>query len=160
MTWYADARALAADLAGNGDIAQAAGVIAALSPRCGWARNVTLARDALAGRVHGQTRATLARVAAILAGADPAAVLPMHLKTGNFWRCIADPADPGAVTIDRHAHDIAAGRRYHAANRGLSHPARYAALAECYRQAARAAGILPSQVQAITWLVQTEERTQ
>jgi hypothetical protein len=80
----------------------------------------------------------------------------MGLKTGNFYRSIMDPSDPEAVTIDRHAHDIALGRPYGDADRGLGAKGRYAVLSLAYRNAAAKLGILPSELQATTWVVWTE----
>lgn len=149
--WYPSARDLA-EVIGAGDARMGAGLLAALSANCGWDRNVALARDAARGTVHGHTGPVLAKARAILAGADPAGLLPAALKTGHFYRCILDPADPAPVTVDRHAHDIAAGQRYGRRNRGLSSATRYATLADAYRAAAQELGELPSAVQAATWL--------
>jgi hypothetical protein len=80
----------------------------------------------------------------------------MDMKTGNFYRCIVDPTDAEAVCIDRHAHDIAVGRPYGDADRGLSAKGRYAVLSLAYRNAAAKLGVLPSVLQATTWVVWTE----
>ena len=154
--WYPVAHDLARVI-GDGDVRKGAGILAALSPQRKWSVNCDLARDAAAGNVHGQTNAILARVRALLQGGDPAELLPMQLKTGNFWRCIVDPTDPDPVTIDRHAHDVAAGRRFgERENRGLSNVNRYATLALAYRLAAREVGEIPSVVQAVTWCRQVD----
>ncbi len=131
--WYTTAHELALMLA-DGNAAKGAGVIAALSANKSWADNKRLAADAIAGNPHGTFADALRKAAAIMAGADPAMVLPMDRKTGHFYRCIVNPADPDAVVIDRHAHDIAVGEVYGNRNRGLSCPARYAVLAHCYRE--------------------------
>ena len=155
-TWYCAAHDLAAMLTG-GDARAGAGVIAALSANKSWETNVELARTACEGGLAGgHFGDALAKVSAILAGADPADVLPMERKTGQFFRCIADPDDPDAVVIDRHAHDIAVGRTYGQRDRGLSSVRRYAVLADCYREAARRLGERPSTVQAVTWVVHTD----
>jgi hypothetical protein len=152
--WYQSAHDLAVMLADGSDARAVAGCIAALSARMPWERNVTLARRAVAGDLSGHTRDVLAKVARILAGELPETVLPMDLKTGMFYRCIANPGDADAVVVDRHAHDVAVGRRYGNNDRGLSSKARYAMLVHCYREAAMQLGVLPSQCQAVTWLVQ------
>jgi hypothetical protein len=157
MEWYSNAHDIAGQI-GNGDIDAAAGCLAALSAQKTWPVNIALAADALAGEPNGHTAQTLDKVRAILDGADPADVLPMSLKTGNFYRCIADPSDPDAVVIDRHAHDIAVGERWGNRPRGLK-GRRYKMLADVYRRVANLAGILPSQVQAIAWLVWLDEST-
>lgn len=156
--WYSTAHQVA-ELMAEGDVQRGAGVIAALSPQKAWPLNVKMARRAFdAGRADGHVQDALRKVAKILAGADPAEVLPMTLKTGNFYRTIMDPEDPDAVVIDRHAHDVAVGKRYGITDRGLHNKRRYATLAHAYREAARVLDVLPSTVQATTWLVQTEEK--
>jgi hypothetical protein len=157
--WYQVANDLAG-IIGAGDVRQGAGIIAALSAQRRWEVNVTLATDAAGGNVHGQTDAVLAKVRAMIDGADPAGILPLQLKTGNFWRCITDPADPDPVCVDRHAHDVAVGRRYERENRGLSNVNRYAVLALAYRLAAREIGEIPSAVQAVTWCAQVDQNGQ
>jgi hypothetical protein len=153
--WYPTAHQLA-DFLSEGDVRTGAGVIAALSANKAWDLNQKLARRAFEGEAGGHTADNLAKVAKILSGVDPAEVLPMGLKTGNFYRSILDPADPEAVTIDRHAHDIAVGRPYGDADRGLGAKGRYAVLSLVYRNAAAKLGILPSELQATTWVVWTE----
>lgn len=154
--WYTTAHQLA-ELMAEGDVQRGAGVIAALSPQKAWPLNMAMARRTFeAGRATGHVQDALNKVAKIMAGVDPAEVLPMSLKTGNFYRTIVDPDDPDAVVIDRHAHDVAVGQRYGIVDRGLHNKNRYATLAHAYREAARILGVLPSTVQSTTWLVQTE----
>ncbi|CAM5730880.1 MULTISPECIES: DUF7178 family protein [Streptomyces] len=155
-TWYHVANELAS-LITDGDARTGAGVIAALSANKSWSENCRLARQAYeTGRPVGHFQDALTKVAKIMAGADPAEVLPMERKTGMFFRCIADPSDPDAVVIDRHAHDVAVGETYGNRDRGLGSAGRYALLAHCYREAALRLGELPSIVQSVTWVVHTE----
>lgn len=153
--WYRSAHELALFMS-DGDAVAGAGVLAALSANKAWDINQRLARDAFDGNVHGHVSNALGKVAKILAGADPSDVLPMGLKTGNFYRCIADPDDAEAVVIDRHAHDVVLGAPLGDANRGLSSKGRYAVVSLAYRQAAAELGLLPMQVQATVWVVWTE----
>lgn len=153
--WYPTAHQLA-DFLSEGNVTAGAGVIAALSANKAWDLNQRLARDAFHGEVHGHTAENLAKVAKIMAGADPATVLPMGMKTGNFYRNILDPTDTEAVTIDRHAHDVAVGSPWGDRERGLSSKGRYAVLSLAYRNAAAVLGILPSELQATVWVVWTE----
>lgn len=155
--WYRAAHSLASAITG-GNARAGAGVIAALSANTSWPQNCRLARRACneAGLSSGHLADALRKVASILAGADPEDVLPMERKTGHFFRCIADPEDPDAVVVDRHAHDIAVGETYGNRDRGLSTAHRYALLAQCYREAAQRLGELPSTVQAVTWIVHTD----
>lgn len=155
-SWYPDAHALALEIA-NGDAVKGAGVIAALSANKSWAENVKLSRRAFAeGEPSGHTSANLVKAWRIMHDDSPWDVLPMEAKTGQFFRCILNPADPDAVVIDRHAHDVAVGRTFGDQDRGLGAKGRYNALAEAYRDAARRLGILPQELQAITWTVQVE----
>lgn len=154
--WYPVAHDLATMIA-EGDTRKGAGVIAALSANKSWSENVKIATRALgSGKATGHLRDALVKATRIMNGADPADVLPMAAKTGNFYRCILDPTDPDPVCVDRHAHDIAVGRTYGDADRGLSSKGRYNALASAYRAAAARLGILPSELQAITWVAQVE----
>lgn len=149
--WYPEANALARELDDN--VTRAAGVIAALSANKGWRDNVNCARAAYAGARIGHTGNAVGKAIAILKGKPPEEVLPMDIKTGNFYRCIAHPMHPNAVCVDRHAHDIAHGEPLGQANRGLGNPRRYAWLSEAYRASAARLGVLPSAAQAVTWIV-------
>ncbi|BCL28524.1 hypothetical protein ACFFS2_30700 [Streptomyces aurantiacus] len=154
--WYRTAHELAAMMT-DGNPRAGAGVIAALSANKSWPENVRLARQACeAGLTSGHFTDALHKTAQIMAGADPEDVLPMERKTGQFFRLIANPGDPDAVVIDRHAHDVAVGETYGQRDRGLSSAGRYALLAHCFREAALRLGELPSTVQAVTWVAHTE----
>jgi hypothetical protein len=153
--WYAVAHQLAGEIADTPRMG--AGILAALSAQASWRRNVALAVGACTGRPVASTHDRLSKVERILSGEDPESVLPMDLKTGQFFRCILDPADATAIVIDRHAHDIAVGRRLGTAERGLT-GRRYQLFADVYRKAARLLGETPQTVQAVTWVVWTEKR--
>lgn len=153
--WYPTAHQLA-DFLSEGDPRAGAGVIAALSANKAWDLNQRLARDAFGGEIHGHVGDALAKVVKIMAGVDPAEILPMDMKTGHFYRCIFDPTDSEAVCIDRHAHDVAVGSPWGNRDRGLSSKGRYAVLSLAYRNAAAILGILPSVLQATTWIAWTE----
>lgn len=147
LSWYDRANALAIELAG--DLRTGAGVIAALSPNCSWDQNQKIARLAFETGVAGGTFGDATRKAnRILDGEDPDAVLG-GLKVRSFFLNIVDPSDPIPVTIDRHAHSICVGepqRKGQKIGKRL-----YAQLSDEYREAADTLGILPQQVQAVTW---------
>lgn len=145
--WYRVANDLAG-IVGNGDVRKGAGIIAALSPRMPWDRNVSLAMDAGNGNVHGALSASLAKVQAILDGTDPESVLPMTAKTGYFFTNISDPDNGDAITVDVWAHRIATGDCKSAGPRSTRD---YAECAEAYRIVARESGELGHVVQASTW---------
>ena len=156
--WYPVAHDLAG-MIGAGNVSKGAGVIAALSVQKSWSENTRLALDAASGNLHGHTGANLAKARAIMDGIDPVTVLPMNAKTGHFYLSILDPTDPYPVCIDRHAHDIAiGGLRLGNADRGLSNPNRYRSLRMAYGVAASELGLIPSVLQAITWVAHIESR--
>jgi hypothetical protein len=159
LNWYRSAHELALMLT-DGNARMGAGVIAALSANKSWQENTRLATLAFTeGKLSGHFADALHKAARIMSGEDPADVLPMHCKTGHFFRCIADPTDAEAICIDRHAHDIAVGERYGNRDRGLGAKGRYALIADCYREAARRIGRIPQVVQAVTWVVQIDTRS-
>lgn len=154
--WYPVAHDLAEMISG-GDVREGAGVIAALSANKSWSENVKIATRALgSGKATGHVKDAILKATRIMNGADPVDVLPMSSKTGNFYRCILDPTDPEPVCVDRHAHDVAVGKAYGSAERGLSSKKRYEALADAYRRAAKVLGMVPSELQAIVWVAQVE----
>lgn len=154
--WYRTAHQIA-DMMTDGDVRVGAGLLAALSPQTPWWLNIELASDAYeTGTPSRHLGDAISKATRILAGIDPESVLPMERKTGHFYRCILDPADPEAVCIDRHAHDIAVGVECGAADRGLGARGRYNLIANVYREAAKRLGELPQTVQAVTWVVWRE----
>ncbi|GEK04447.1 hypothetical protein [Streptomyces sp. 1-11] len=156
--WYVTAHEFAAEIAA-GDTSKGAGVLAALSANKSWAENCRLARKAFAeGAASGHVRDAVTKANRIMAGTHPSEVLPMHIKTGCFYLCIADPENPDAVVIDRHAHDIAVRKIYGQRDRGLGAIGRYNLLAHCYRAAAQKIGEVPSKVQAVTWVAHIERK--
>jgi len=103
----------------------------------------------------------------IMEGEDPDEVLSRRTapKTNSFFHNIAEPDKSGPVTIDGRAHDIAVNRlQGWDQHRGISSAAlpsgkktRYEHFEDAYRTAARAineqhgTGLLPHEVQAVTW---------
>lgn len=152
LDWYTQAHRTA-EMIADGDVKRGAGVIAALSPQTSWWLNVELACDAFdAGVATRHLRDATGKANRIMRGVDPEDVLPMRRKTGHFYRCILNPEDRVSVCVDRHAYDIAVGIPLGDWNRGLSAGGRYQLLVECYREAAFKAGVIPSQIQAVTWV--------
>jgi len=151
-TWYADAHALASDLApalsNDGDgLKRAAEVIAALSPRTIWSRNAAgavllvtkgEALPGLLGRNVGLARQ-------IIEG-ERLASLTNGPKIQAFAKNIA--GDTWTVTVDVHAA-YAVG----VDEKTLSRARCYDAVAEAYQAAALARGVEPSTMQATTWIL-------
>lgn len=158
MAWYSTAHNLA-EMVGGGDMSKGAGIIAALSQNTGWNRNVELAIKAGTGQEVQHFGPVVGKVMRIMAGQPPHVVLGKGLKTQAFYLNILHPDLSGAVTVDRHAHDIARDQRWGNRGRGLSTVKRYNVLADAYRDAATLAGIRPHEMQAVTWVVWTEEST-
>lgn len=158
MEWYRDAHALAVELSPN-DPAQAAGVLAALSPMMSWGQNVVLGVRAYTdGKASGALFSNVAKANRILAGERPEDVLGGD-KVRAFYGAIADPASD-AVVVDRHAFDIAVGRVTNNESRqALSRKGVYDSFARAYVRAAKAIAaetgmdVSASQVQAVTWTV-------
>jgi hypothetical protein len=156
MDWYVTANQLATMIA-DGDTRMGAGVIAAMSANKRWSENTKIATRAFAsGKATGHVKDAIRKATMIMNGADPARILPMRLKTGNFYQCILNPAHPTAVCVDRHANDVAVGHVYGDDDRGLGSVKRYTTLTDAYRTAAERVGIAPCQMQAITWVVHVE----
>ena len=150
MAWYDDAHALAVELS-PGDPWRGAGVIAAFSPVCPWDRNVMLARNLFdTGVATGHTSVMCGLAQRIHDGEFTLDVLKGD-KTRAFASAIADPANSTIATIDRHAHDIAMGRKFTDSERKIGKKV-FRTLSDAYVEAAFLAGISVAQIQAITWV--------
>lgn len=152
LGWYQDANDIAREISPS-NVSAGAGVIAALSPMMSWNRNMSLARLAFEnGFAKGGLYTNCNKADAILSGADPMSVLGGD-KVRSFYQNILDPSGMDIVTIDRHAYDIGMGHvtGKDSKNR-LSLKGIYAEFAESYREAARELNLIPSQVQAVTWV--------
>ena len=162
--WYASAHQVAVAL-DPADPVRAAAVIAVLSPMLSWPRNVVEAGNLYTGRPVRTLGSNAHKARRILAGADPEHVVSGP-KVRAFWKTIADPAEPSAVVIDRHAIDIAAGQVLGDRIRGshLRRTGAYDEVADKYRRAARRLSgelgvrITPAEVQATTWIYWRRER--
>jgi hypothetical protein len=170
--WYEKAHETAIKI-GGGDVRRGAGIIAALSPLSDWDRNIREAKELTkTGAVKSALLpANVAKAQRIHAGEDPEAVLGGN-KVTNFFHNIHDPSNPGHVTIDRHAYDIALGRPFigqggksagvlkepskpgnMSEDLGLSSLGRYKHFVRAYQRASNELGVdLPHQVQATTWV--------
>ncbi len=174
MRWYADAGLVAGAIA-HGDQYKGAGLLSAYSPQTSWPVNMfNAARSVELGRPIGphegatvmQSHANAAQK--IFDGKSFDEALPAP-KTNAFARLIEnkgqdDPNDPyGEVVIDRHALSVAAGERLSDKDKPpIGDDRYYQVVADEYRKAAIEASkregrtITPSQMQAITWLVQQQ----
>jgi hypothetical protein len=150
-TWYDEAGTLAADLAARGghSVEEAAVVIAHLSPRTSWIRNVLgaealLLRDERHAGIIGDN---FDRAVASLDFENPLESFgPTAPKTLNFARNIL--GDVEAVTVDVWAARVAG-----LDERQLGLAGVYELTAHAYRLAARRRGVAPATMQATTWIV-------
>lgn len=168
--WYGKAHETATKI-GGGDPKRGAGIIAALSPLSDWDRNVREAHELIkTGTVQSALLpANVEKARRIHEGEDPEKVLGGN-KVKNFFQNIHDPSSPHAVTIDRHAYDIAMGRPFIGQGKGkkaeeprqtgtmsqdlgLSALGRYKHFVGAYQSAAGELGVdLPHKVQATSWV--------
>lgn len=150
ISWYERAYEIAEEV---GNPSTGAGILSALSPRMPWDRNVKLARLAFTiPLTGGALGASIEKVNLIREGADPTVALGKGLKTLSFYQNILDPSDPITVTVDTHAIKVA-GINRDSVGKGLYH-----AIANGYREVADYVGLLPQQVQAITWTTYRREK--
>lgn len=159
--WYDEAGTLAANMAaahrGDGvDLERAASVIAALSPRTSWNRNVI---GAAAFLVSGPAAAR--RVGCIARNVEKARLAkrlgfeafgPTAPKTARFARNIA--GDRESVTVD-----VWAMRVVDLDENLLTRKGAYDAVEHAYRLAARRRGVDPSTMQATTWILARNGRS-
>jgi hypothetical protein len=145
--WYDEAGELAIELAARHgySVEQTASVIAALSPRTTWSRNVAgavllLADDEILPGLIGRNVET-AREAQQL-GFDAL----NGPKTSRFARNIA--GDRESVTVDVWAARVASLDEDLLGRKGA-----YDAIEHAYRLAARRRGVDPATMQATTWIV-------
>lgn len=150
--WYPAAGAFADALAAESGLSRphVAAVVAHLSPRTTWERNMRGAASLLAsGRAPGCLEANVERALVAIGSADPLGTINGP-KTGAFAANIL--GDYERVTVDVWAARIALGVRDDA-ERVLSRVGVYPALEYAYRLAAARVGVSPATMQATTWVV-------
>tara|TARA_Y100000004_G_scaffold149241_1_gene171094 strand:+ start:1896 stop:2501 length:606 start_codon:yes stop_codon:yes gene_type:complete len=167
ITWYPKANQIAISLADRHEIseAQAIGVIAALSPRNRWERNVQDAEAIIAAyNAGGPEQAMLTKVCTFTSNkAKAIAILELSLsctfagvlailsgpKLREFASCIAGQPD---VCIDGHAFCIWAANRTGLKDVPAIGVKLRREIKADYITAADELGITPSACQAITWV--------
>lgn len=153
LDWYHRARARCRVIARTAGITlrQAAGVVAALSPRCHWSVNLAWAGRVCLARTTGAECPVVSlghcrrKAWAIAGGADPSEVL-RGPKVRAFYRSIM--GDVGSVTVDRWAEQAATGRT---TGRGVVGN-RYLEIESAFRAAAGIVGVSPRELQAALWV--------
>lgn len=154
LEWYANAHEAAKML--HRDIRVGSAIVAALSPGLRWERNLEAARRVIAGEsldgIGVRWFANVRKAEEIAMGGDPERILG-GLKVRCFWRLIESPKCPLFVCIDGHAFAIAMGQRITTQDTPKITPRMYAMISARYTAAADTAGVLPLQMQAVTWVV-------
>lgn len=156
--WYATARHHAELMSESSGVTleAATAVIAHLSPRTTWARNLAGAYALVeTGTAPNCIGANVDRARAALDSDDPIGTLHGP-KTHAFALNIL--GDQQAVTVDVWAARIALGTD--ATDNQMKRAGAYAALAHCYRLAAQRAGVTPATMQAVTWVVSRNGRSE
>jgi len=168
LNWYARALTFADNLGEVYDInyATIVGVIAALSPRNRWERNMKDAESMVKIAANGGTYDDLMQIkvctfktgkskaAAILANnvtdRDELLAILKGPKLCEFFNCIMGDVDD--VCIDGHAYSIWVGDRITLANvPSIGKKLRQSIKAD-YQQAAKNLGLKSHELQAITWV--------
>lgn len=143
--WYPEARATIRGMARRHWYSEAtvAGVVAALSPRLHWCRNLQVAERVLtSGTSTGVFKANLHKAAAILSGARPLKILSGP-KVRAFYRALVGQRT--SVVIDVWMARVA----------GLTTSLTgqvYAKLADALTALAKRFGVTPADAQAILWV--------
>lgn len=151
LRWYDRARAAAEAIAIDDRTDRAAAVIAHLSPRESWARNVANAARVLQAATDGgdcpAVSTTKQRAKAWAVARGEAEVMDSHgPKTEAF--CANILGDRERVCVDAWAARAATGDMKH---EGPASRAQYARMERAYQRAARAVGMSPRDLQAAIW---------
>lgn len=161
LTWYADSQAWISDLADETDLSPqvVAGVVAALSPNNRWERNLEDARNVCLAVTADDAKDAFDAVSVATFNANKAKAWEILQgkgensgpKTRAFARNLS--GDLSAVTVDRHAFNVAAAGEWIVDKGGPKiTPKRYEIVAQGYTDVAQLFGIEPAQAQAIAWI--------
>lgn len=149
--WYKVAHDLVAKLYPE-NVSVAAGVVAALSPRCRWEENLRRAEELMASFLRQDAQPPSIHISLltnqawkIVHGANPLDVLHGP-KVRAFYRNLLLDEEP--VTVDVWAARVAEGRVNPNAPKGR----RYNLIARAYREAADRLSLSPSTCQATAWV--------
>ena len=140
------------------------GVVSALSPNNKWTRNITNADDLCKAFIDGQDMDSIKvstyhkmkqkawSILEQMPSYDETIKILNGKKIVSFFKNIS--GDESDITIDGHARNIAYNERIGLTDDRTNIGKReYKALQEAYKEAANDAGIMPYQLQAITWRV-------
>lgn len=157
--WYKEANRFANDLANKFGLTslQVAGIIASLSPLKSWDENKKIAEQFLRNGNGKHTKAMKDKARNIKEyNSSMQREFILATLNGNkissFFVNIAYPNEPTHVTIDRHAIAVCLNRPIKENEGAGITDKQYEFLASCYRQAGEILGLLPNQVQSVTWV--------
>ncbi len=165
MIWYRLAYEHAERIAGIARVSidLAAAEIAVLSPRTSWPRNLAAAQRIAQHYAAGGTQATFDRAGLVCLPANiykAFAILGGNIgvlsgqKVVSFYDNILHYRTSGSVTVDAWAYRIAHGMIGVCDEIGKNiTEKRYNEVAAAYQEVAIQRGLLPSEVQAITWVI-------
>jgi hypothetical protein len=159
MVWYQDAHRECLSLLRETDprhnINTIAGMVAALSPRNKWSRNIMdvqkllINDDVRVGTFHANKVKAIKIKNLIFPTSREVLDILGGDKVMSFYQNIRDPLSSEHVTVDSHALGVWLGSRI--TSTSASGKA-YQSIKLAYINAADSVGILPNQLQAITWL--------
>lgn len=143
--WYRSARAVVGHMAARHGVSRstAAGVVAALSPRIHWARNLDVADVVLSGGIpSGVFKASLAKALAIRSGRRANDVLKGP-KVRAFYRALMGDRD--AAVVDTWMVKVIGWT-------GNVKSKAYGRIATAMQSAAKRVGVAVTTLQAATWV--------
>lgn len=165
LSWYSDAHKEAGRLseipqamAFNNSLVSAAGIISAVSPGLQWEKNIEAAERIIRGEsldgIGQRYKAHRDKAERIRDGSNPEKEFAGRdrPKTRAFWKLLCNPADPFMVCVDGHGYAIWSGVRVTLDKTPHVRDRLYQHIAGDYIVVAKMIGILPCQLQAITWV--------
>lgn len=156
--WYDAAQSVCSEIADTHHVQRTnvAAVMAQLSPRTQWARNVQGARDLYEmGHAPGHIGANVDRALTAMWSTDPLATVKGP-KTNAFARNILGCTE--SVTVDVWALRTALGTKRTDHDNVIGRVGVYQAISECFQAVARKHGETASAMQAIVWIVERNGR--
>lgn len=150
VDWYNEAHSYCAKLSDKHNIPtfKVAGIVAAFSPMKSWDTNKDITELFLTDGTTKTFKALVKKAYKILESRSPYEVYSILNgdKISSFFMNILNPESGSHVTIDRHALRIAGHSKDTCTKK------QYRDVSEAYRNASKELQLLPSQLQAITWV--------
>ncbi len=157
--WYGEALEACMQMAGSShdhtQVNKACGVVAALSPRLHWQRNLTEARSMWSTRECKQIGTFKKKALDIMdsSGTDEAILRILNgNKISAFYQNIRYPDKAISLTIDRHMLSVCLGKKLLEADLKSLSNTQYKFLEDCVRWTAAGLDINPLLLQSATWV--------